>query len=244
MQGISHTARKRGTLPGPWLAQPARDGCARTGHVSECAARHRGAGYVREGSATVGRDAGASVGPIARRLWVAALVRTVFATGYWTEVWHMLAPRVNVECGRGRDLAVPHDGAAAERPVATSSSVRGEVTSVPTDALTISFLGDPVRVVIVGEIDLDTREQFKAALARTFGSDGETVLDLSGVPFMDTHSVTAVVHCANRLFGEGGLLIVHRPPPSLRRIFEVLWGGDGGARLFISEKQQERGERE
>jgi anti-anti-sigma factor len=112
---------------------------------------------------------------------------------------------------------------------------------VPTNALTVSFLNSLVRVVIVGEIDLDTREQFKAALARTLGSQGDTVLDLSGVSFMDTHSVTAVVHCAGRLFDEGGRLVVYRPPPSLRRIFEVLWGDDGGARLHIS---GERGERE
>jgi anti-anti-sigma factor len=110
---------------------------------------------------------------------------------------------------------------------------------MPTDALTVSILGSPVRVAIVGEIDADTREQFKVALAQTLGSDGDTVLDLSGVPFMDTHSVTAVVHCANRLFDEGGRLVVHRPP--LRRIFELLWGGDGGARLYIL---GERGDRE
>ena len=108
-----------------------------------------------------------------------------------------------------------------------------------TDALTISFLGHPVRVVIVGEVDLATREQFKSALAQTLGSHGDTVLDLAGVTFMDTHAVTAVVHCANRLFAEGGRLIVYRPPRSLRRILEVLWGGDGEARLFIS---GERGE--
>ena len=108
-----------------------------------------------------------------------------------------------------------------------------------TDALTISFLGDPVRVLIAGEVDLDTREEFRAALAHTFGSCGDTVLDLSGVTFMDTHAVTAVVHCANRLFAEGGRLVVYRPPPSLRRIFELLWGADGGERLFIS---GERGE--
>jgi anti-anti-sigma factor len=115
---------------------------------------------------------------------------------------------------------------------------------MPTDALTVSILGSPVRVAIVGEIDADTREQFKVALAQTLGSDGDTVLDLSGVPFMDTHSVTAVVHCANRLFDEGGRLVVHRPPPSLRRISELLWGGDGGARLYISEKPEVRGDRE
>jgi hypothetical protein len=56
---------------------------------------------------------------------------------------------------------------------------------------------------------------------------------------MDTHSVTAVVQCAKRLHEEGGRLIVHQPPDSLRRIFELLWEGDRGLRLYIS---GERGE--
>jgi anti-anti-sigma factor len=155
------------------------------------------------------------------------------ATLCWTDLWHTPAYRASV--GRG-SVAIWWFRVPA-RLVSTMSSPR-EVR-VPTDALTVSFLGDPVRVVIVGEIDLDTREQFKAALAQTFGGHGDTMLDLSGVSFMDTHSVTAVVHCASRLFDEGGRLVVYRPPPSLRRIFEMLWGGGGGSRLHIA---GERGE--
>jgi anti-anti-sigma factor len=105
---------------------------------------------------------------------------------------------------------------------------------VPTNMLTITWDGRPVRLTVVGEIDLATRQQFEQALARTLGTDGDTQLDLRGVPFMDTHSVTAVVHCANRLHREGGRLIVHHPPASLLRIFEILWGDDGGSRLHIS----------
>jgi anti-anti-sigma factor len=113
------------------------------------------------------------------------------------------------------------------------------VRGVPSDALTITWLGDPVRVVIVGAVDVDTREQFKQALAQTFGDKGDTVLDLRGVPFMDTQSVTAVVHCANRLHEEGGRLVVHHPPGSLVRIFETLWGGDHGSWLYIAGQRGE-----
>jgi tRNA1(Val) A37 N6-methylase TrmN6 len=56
---------------------------------------------------------------------------------------------------------------------------------------------------------------------------------------MDTQSVTAVVQCAKRLHEEGGRLIVHQPPDSLRRIIELLWDGDRGSRLYVS---GERGE--
>lgn len=105
-----------------------------------------------------------------------------------------------------------------------------------TDDLVISFLGDPVRVTIEGTVDLDTREQFKAALADTFGDRGDVHLDLQGVTFMDTRSVTCVVHTANRLHDEGGRLVVHHPPDSLRRIFATLWGGRQGDWLHISEQ--------
>ncbi|MGH3334349.1 MAG: STAS domain-containing protein, partial [Nocardioides sp.] len=105
---------------------------------------------------------------------------------------------------------------------------------VPTQTLTITWEGQPVRLTVVGEIDFATREQFKQELARTFGSDGDTRLDLRGVPFMDTHSVTAVVHCADRLHREGGRLIVEHPPASLLRVFELLWGNRDGTWLHIA----------
>jgi anti-anti-sigma factor len=103
---------------------------------------------------------------------------------------------------------------------------------VPDGALIITWEGQPVRIAVVGEIDLDTRQQFEQALAQVDG-DGDTQLDLLGVPFMDTHSVTAVVHCANRLHRDGGRLIVHHPPASLLRIYKLLWGGDHKSRLHI-----------
>lgn len=105
-----------------------------------------------------------------------------------------------------------------------------------TDDLVISFMGDPVRLTIVGKVDLDTREQFKAALEQTFGDSGDVHLDLQGVTFMDTRSVTHVVHTATRLHDEGGRLVVHHPPDSLRRIFETLWGGREGDWLCIAEE--------
>lgn len=111
---------------------------------------------------------------------------------------------------------------------------------MPTDdALTVTWDGQPVRLVVSGEIDLATRERFEQALGQVLGTDGETRLDLRGVPFMDTHSVTAVVHCANRLDREGGRLVVQDPPPSLIRIFELIWNNDGGTRLHISGRRGE-----
>jgi anti-anti-sigma factor len=139
-------------------------------------------------------------------------------------------------------MATTSDVRAAMANMATRDERGGrEALRVPPASLTITWEGQPVRLAVVGEIDLATREQFGEALAQTFGSDGDTRLDLRGVPFMDTHSVTAVVHCANRLHREGGRLIVEHPPDSLLRIFQLLWGGKegDGAGLYIS---GERGE--
>jgi hypothetical protein len=41
----------------------------------------------------------------------------------------------------------------------------GEGT-VPTMTLTLSWIGEPVRLVIVGEVDLETREQFNGLWRR------------------------------------------------------------------------------
>jgi anti-anti-sigma factor len=106
------------------------------------------------------------------------------------------------------------------------------------DGLTITWLGEPVRLTVVGEVDVDTREQFRAALKDLLGALGEVHLDLQGVPFMDTRGVTLVVHTAKRVAEEGGRLIVHEPPDSLVRIFETLWRDDG-AWLYISGRRGE-----
>lgn len=106
------------------------------------------------------------------------------------------------------------------------------------DGLTIAWLGDQVRLTVVGEVDVDTREQFRGALDELLGVLGDVQLDLQGVPFMDTRGVTLVVHTAKRLDEEGGRLIVHGAPDSLVRIFETLWV-DNGEFLHISGRRGE-----
>ena len=106
------------------------------------------------------------------------------------------------------------------------------------DGLTITWFGEPVRLAVVGEIDVSTREQFRTALRELLGALGDVRLDLTGVPFMDTRGVTLVVHTAKRLQEEGGRLIVHDPPHSLVRIFETLWT-DNGEFLYISGRRGE-----
>jgi anti-anti-sigma factor len=107
-----------------------------------------------------------------------------------------------------------------------------------SDELRIAWGGEPVRLTVVGEIDVSTHGQFRAALGELLGGLGDVQLDLTGVPFMDTRSVTLVVHTAQRLHEDGGRLVVHEPPPSLVRIFETLWGDDG-ASLYISGRRGE-----
>jgi anti-anti-sigma factor len=106
------------------------------------------------------------------------------------------------------------------------------------DGLTIAWFGESVRLTVVGEVDVSTHEQFRAALGELLGSLGDVRLDLQGVPFMDTRGVTLVVHTAERLHLEGGRLVVHHPPESLVRIFETLWAGDGEW-LYISGRRGE-----
>ena len=123
---------------------------------------------------------------------------------------------------------------------------RGEVVEMvgksngaqQADGLTIAWFGEPVRLTVAGEVDVSTHAQLRAALGELLGDLGDVRLDLQGVPFMDTHGVTLVVHTAKRLDDEGGRLIVQDPPDSLTRIFETLWI-DNGEFLYISGRRGE-----
>jgi anti-anti-sigma regulatory factor len=79
-----------------------------------------------------------------------------------------------------------------------------------------------------GPADLRTRPDFAEllrALCRNAG--GDVHLDLSEMDFVDVWAVSALVEAAGAL--EAGTLVLHNPPPALRRLLEVL--GAGALRL-------------
>jgi anti-sigma B factor antagonist len=90
------------------------------------------------------------------------------------------------------------------------------------------------RVVIAahGEIDLATVGGLDAAVARALASDARDLwIDLTGVEFIDSTGLTAIVR-AHKGLNDGRRLAVICPPGPARRAFEIS-GLDGHVSLFL-----------
>src|SRR3712207_632592 len=104
----------------------------------------------------------------------------------------------------GRD---PGPGPAANEPPAT-----GQLRAEPLH---------PNRLRLVGEADETTRAAFEAAL-RGMSNGGDLHLDLAELAFIDVAGVGSLVELASTMRPHGRL-VVHQPPPALRRILDLLW---------------------
>ncbi|WP_461076319.1 STAS domain-containing protein [Streptomyces deserti] len=74
-----------------------------------------------------------------------------------------------------------------------------------------------------GEVCLTTRVVWHRVLEQAV-REGEDVyyLELSDVTFVDVAGADALAAAAERL-RDGRRLVVHRPPPALRRVLEMFW---------------------
>jgi anti-anti-sigma factor len=83
----------------------------------------------------------------------------------------------------------------------------------------LSTEGESSILEVDGEVDLDTAERFRDALTRAQQSR-RVVVDLSGVSFMDSAGVNAIIGAYNRVPQDGELRVVHLQA-NVRRVFEI-----------------------
>jgi anti-anti-sigma factor len=83
----------------------------------------------------------------------------------------------------------------------------------------LSVEGDVAVLEVGGEVDLATVEQFRAALADAQRSE-RVVVDLTGVSFMDSAGVNALVGAYHRSLPNGELRLVGMRS-NVRRVFEI-----------------------
>ncbi|MFF7854081.1 STAS domain-containing protein [Streptomyces sp. NPDC007904] len=90
-------------------------------------------------------------------------------------------------------------------------------------SLTVRPLGECRGVRVAGEIGLATHATWEGVLEQAV-REGEDVyhLELSDVTFVDVAGAGALAAAAERL-GDGRRFVVRRPPPTLRRVLEMLW---------------------
>lgn len=98
-------------------------------------------------------------------------------------------------------------------------------------ALDVTRIGTELR--IAGEADLNTREELDSALSHALsGLDRPTVLDLTGLCFMDGHSASLLVRLARRLPGDQ--LLEARCRPAQARVIR-LCGATEVPQLIVKE---------
>jgi anti-sigma B factor antagonist len=94
-------------------------------------------------------------------------------------------------------------------------------SSTPFSAALQSLDGNAV-VVLAGELDMDTAPQLVRVLDPLLeAGPAEIVLDFSGVTFIDSSGIAALVGAQNKLQGQQRYLRVQAPRPQALRVFEV-----------------------
>jgi anti-sigma B factor antagonist len=76
-------------------------------------------------------------------------------------------------------------------------------------------------IAVRGEIDLHTAPRVQYAIERAAESNGAVVVDMSGVAFMDSTALSALVRCKDSLQEQGTSLRLAAPSQAVDRIFSV-----------------------
>jgi anti-sigma B factor antagonist len=81
--------------------------------------------------------------------------------------------------------------------------------------------GQHVDIVVCGEVDLSTVEVLRDCLEALDGQWRRVVVDLSGVPFMDSTGISEIVACRERVRAGGGSVALRDPTSNVRRVLEI-----------------------
>jgi anti-sigma B factor antagonist len=77
-------------------------------------------------------------------------------------------------------------------------------------------------VFISGEVDVSTTPKMKAALAELIeGGYGRIIIDMSGVQFLDSTGLGALVGAYKKLRERNGEVELAALPPHIKRLFEI-----------------------
>lgn len=86
----------------------------------------------------------------------------------------------------------------------------------------VDLSGDACVVAVTGEVDLDTAERFNEGLRLAVqGGTGPVVVDLCGVPFMDSTGLHLLLNALRRLTRQRRTMAVACEPIGVRRLFEL-----------------------
>jgi anti-sigma B factor antagonist len=81
---------------------------------------------------------------------------------------------------------------------------------------------DAATVVVVGEVDLNTSEELKQTLVGLAEEYDVVSADLSGLEFIDSTGLSALLAAHKTLSRKGGRLELRRPPRMLVKMVDVV----------------------
>ena len=94
----------------------------------------------------------------------------------------------------------------------------------------LTSCGPQVRLELSGEIDVDVRDELRAALGVAVTTGADVVIDLTRVSFIDASGVGALVRAHRRLRGDHALHLCGARP-GIRRVLDIT----GVRGLFIED---------
>jgi stage II sporulation protein AA (anti-sigma F factor antagonist) len=108
---------------------------------------------------------------------------------------------------------------------------RATLVQVPKDALISYEPADPdglVRASLDGELDLDCADQVRDDLAAAARLPGcrHLEVDVSGLTFIDSYALGALVSARNSAVGAGVALTLANPSPPVRKAIQVTGLGE------------------
>jgi anti-sigma B factor antagonist len=83
----------------------------------------------------------------------------------------------------------------------------------------VGAASEPAR--LVGELDLSTAPLLAEAIHDRLGLDGDLVLDLSELTFIDSAGIRSLLDASHQLQGRGRL-VLRSPTAAVSRVFEVV----------------------
>ena len=77
---------------------------------------------------------------------------------------------------------------------------------------------------VAGEVEVSCADELRAAIDAQIaeGVEGELVIDLAEVPYIDSTGIGVLVGAAHRVAEAGGMLVVARPQRNVARVLGLL----------------------
>jgi len=111
-------------------------------------------------------------------------------------------------------------GAAQAHPVAMCGGWHHHAVARIADELELTFTADD-RLSVAGSVDLATVERFTDVLRIASEGPTDLTLDLQALTFLDARGLAELHAAAARLAARGRALLLHEPPPLVRRMLEL-----------------------